>query len=83
MICNYIGNYNVAQALSWASSSTFVSKALSSYTVNGAAGGLFKTAGNLSWLQVYQAGHEVPFYQPALALQVFKQTMSKKPLSST
>jgi carboxypeptidase C (cathepsin A) len=78
-----LGNFNVANAVSWASQSTFASKALSSYTVNGKAGGLFKTLSNFSWLQVYGAGHEVPFYQPELALQVFKQTMSKKPLSST
>jgi len=28
-------------------------------------------------------GHEVPYYQPALALQAFQQTMQKKAISST
>lgn len=83
MICNYLGNFNVANSLVWPSSATFKSKTLSSYTVNGTAGGLFKTVSNLSWLQVYKAGHEVPYYQPALALQAFKQTLGKQPLSST
>jgi len=36
--------------------------ATTSYTVNGTAGGLFKTLDNLSWIQVYGAGHEVPYY---------------------
>jgi hypothetical protein len=36
---------------------------VSSYTVNGAAGGTFKTVGNLSWLRVFGAGHEVPYYR--------------------
>ena len=82
-ICNYEGGFNVVNAISWSQQATFAKTALKSYTVNGAAGGLFKTLGNLSWLQVYAAGHEVPFYQPKVALQVFEQTMKKTPLAST
>ena len=33
--------------------------------------------------RVFGAGHEVPYYQPAVALQVFKQTMGQQALSST
>ena len=82
-ICNYQGGFAVANALSWSGSSTFAGEALTSYTVNGNKTGLFKTYQNLSWLQVFQAGHEVPYYQPATALQVFTQTMNQKPLSVT
>jgi carboxypeptidase C (cathepsin A) len=82
-ICNYEGGFNVANSLSWSGQSQFVNTALKSYTVNGASTGLYKTVNNLSWLQVYAAGHEVPYYQPATALQVFKQTLSQKPLSGT
>jgi hypothetical protein len=76
---------------------------VASYTVSGTAAGTFKTVGNLSWLRVFGAGHEVPYYrtyfqlvwkveevamltyhiEPAVALQVFKQTMQKKAISST
>ena len=56
---------------------------MTSYTVNGTAGGTFKNVGNLSWLRVFGAGHEVPYYQPAVALQVFTQTMQKKAIFST
>ena len=45
--------------------------------------GEFKTSGNLSWLRVYGAGHEVPAYQPQAALAAFVATLSKKPISST
>ncbi|KAH8815534.1 carboxypeptidase-like protein S1 [Xylogone sp. PMI_703] len=82
-ICNYVGGEAVANAVTYSGSSTFKSKAQTNYTVNGVAGGTFKTVGNLSWLRVFGAGHEVPFYQPALALQVFKQTLQKQPISST
>ena len=79
-ICNYLGNYNVAQQVA---PSGFNNKALQSYTVNGKAGGLYKTQNNFSWLQVYGAGHEVPYYAPAVALQAFKQTMMKGVIAST
>ncbi|KAM3070492.1 hypothetical protein ACMFMG_010315 [Clarireedia jacksonii] len=82
-ICNWFGNLAAANAITYSSSAAFNAAAVKSYTVNGVAGGTYKTAGNLSWLRVFGAGHEVPYYQPALALQAFKQTMSKKPISST
>lgn len=82
-ICNWFGGLAAANAITYSGASTFKSKALASYTVNGAAGGTFKNVGNLSFLRVFGAGHEVPYYTPELALQVFKQTMSKKAISST
>jgi carboxypeptidase C (cathepsin A) len=82
-ICNWFGGLNVANAITYSGSSAFNSKAVTNYTVSGVAGGTFKTVDNLSWLRVFGAGHEVPYYQPAVALQVFKQTMQKQPLSST
>jgi len=45
--------------------------------------GVFKTAGNLSFLNVFNAGHEVPAYQPVLSLQAFIQTLTQQPLSSS
>ncbi|GAM88844.1 hypothetical protein ANO11243_068780 [Dothideomycetidae sp. 11243] len=82
-ICNYMGGFGVANAVKWSGQSQFANLGLKSYTVKGAAGGLYKTLKNFNWLQVYGAGHEVPYYQPAVALQVFEQIMSQKPLSST
>lgn len=62
-ICNWFGNQAAAEAVTWASSAAFKAKALASYTVNGVAGGTFKNVGNLSFLRVFGAGHEVPFYR--------------------
>jgi carboxypeptidase C (cathepsin A) len=102
-ICNWFGGFDVANAIQYSGSATFSTTAVQNYTVSGKAGGEFKTVDNLSWLRVFGAGHEVPYYrefitrsresmrievltsfiEPEVALQVFKQTLSKKPLSST
>jgi carboxypeptidase C (cathepsin A) len=82
-ICNTQGVEAVVNTISYPNSAEFQAKALTPYTVNGIEGGLFKTAGNLSFLRVYGAGHEVPYYSPKLALQAFSQTLAKQALSST
>jgi hypothetical protein len=73
----------VLAQLQFAQSAEFNSKFLTPYTVDGVQYGVFKTAGSLSFLNVFDAGHEVPAYQPAPALQAFIQTLSRQPLSST
>ena len=82
-ICNYEGGLQAANNVTYAGTAKFNAAALSSYTVNGKASGLFKTQGKFSYLQVFKAGHEVPYYQPALALQVFTQTMKGNAISGT
>ena len=82
-ICNWFGGQDAANAVSWSGQSQFQAKTLAPYNVAGTQGGTFKTVNNFSFLRVFGAGHEVPFYTPQLALQVFKQTMMQQPLSST
>lgn len=52
------------------------------FNMNGKKMGEYKNIKNLSWLRVHEAGHEVPAYQPEVALEAFKQTMAKKGISS-
>lgn len=77
-ICNYIGGYNAIQSIA---SCQFKREKLKPYTVKGKEYGLYKSVKNLNWLQVYEAGHEVPAYQPEVSLEVFKTIMFKKPLT--
>lgn len=81
--CDWMGNLEAANAVEYSGHNKFKSKAVSNYTVNGVVKGTFKTVGKLSWLRVFDAGHEVPAFQPELALQVFIQTMKKKGIYST
>lgn len=50
-------------AVNFSNAATFRNMAVSNYTVGGIAGGTFKTVDNLSWLRVFAAGHEVPYYR--------------------
>lgn len=58
-ICNWMGNFGVANSINWSGKTTFASKAVTPYTVSGTSYGEFKSVSNLSWLRVYAAGHEV------------------------
>ena len=82
-ICNTAGVQAVIAQLQFTQSAEFNSKSLVPYTVGGVQYGEFKTADNFSFLNVFKAGHEVPAYQPALALQAFMQTLTLQPLRST
>ncbi|KAK2008829.1 serine carboxypeptidase [Colletotrichum eremochloae] len=78
-ICNYVGNYNVVQKIGGAE---FEKAEMKPFNLNGKKMGEYKSVKNLSWVRVYEAGHEIPAYQPEVAFEVFRQTMSKKPISS-
>lgn len=45
-------------------------------TVDGVEYGESREYGNFSFTRVYEAGHEVPFYQPIAALQLFNRTIN-------
>ncbi|KAN0107695.1 carboxypeptidase S1 [Russula decolorans] len=82
-ICNYIGAEAMVGSLNTSFSAEFASQNFTTYTVNGEPAGLYKNAGTFSYLRVYGAGHEVPAYRGAAALQMFTQIMSGQSLSST
>ncbi|KAF7373347.1 Carboxypeptidase [Mycena sanguinolenta] len=90
MMCNYMGNerwlevlesafqreYVVAEPIPWitTNSGKFAG------TVRSAGGGGF-TAGNITFVTVFEAGHMVPFDQPEAALDLFSRWISNMPLS--
>lgn len=61
--------------MSWDLQSTFNKQGWTPLQVGGHVYGVYKAAGNLTYLRVFEAGHEVPAYQPLISLEVFKQTM--------
>lgn len=59
----WMGNYDAAQAVEFDGQTEFRAASLEPYKVNGVEGGTFKTVDNFSFLRVYEAGHEVPYYR--------------------
>jgi len=71
--CSYISNKREAESIEWPYQSDFVAKELEPYTVDGVEKGAIKTVEGLSYMRVYEAGHDLAYFQPALALQVMRQ----------
>ncbi|PYI01391.1 putative carboxypeptidase S1 [Aspergillus sclerotiicarbonarius CBS 121057] len=82
-ICNWIGVYDVANAVQFPGQREFHDAPLHPYTVDGVEMGMFKSVGNFSFLRVFEAGHEVPYYQPETALQAFAQIIRQEGIYST
>ena len=57
-----MGNQAAAEEVSFPGQAAFKAQALVPYNVNGKQGGTFKTQDNFSFLRVFGAGHEVPYY---------------------
>lgn len=62
-ICNWEGVLWASYALEWPGQNKFVAAPFSNYTVDGKAHGRYKTAENLSFLKVWEAGHSVAYYR--------------------
>jgi carboxypeptidase C (cathepsin A) len=62
-ICNWKGNLATADNLKHPAKAQFASKKLEPYKVSGKSMGEYKTAGKLSFLRVFAAGHTVMAYR--------------------
>lgn len=60
--CNWVGNLASIDTVSYPGQKNFTEAALKPYKLNGVAAGEFKVSGNMAFLKVYQAGHEIPYY---------------------
>ncbi|KAH6969268.1 putative carboxypeptidase S1 [Fusarium avenaceum] len=82
-VCNWVGNERVADAVEWSQQKTFFNQKLQPYTVNGVEKGSFKSVGNLHFVRVFDAGHNVWWYQPETSLQITTQLLSNDGIFST
>ncbi|KAI1384015.1 putative carboxypeptidase S1 [Hypoxylon trugodes] len=82
-LCNWPGTLDVADAIPWSGQEIFANQTLVPYTLHGTEKGTFKTLDNLVFMRIYEAGHNLPFYQPEVSLQIFRQTMEKGGLVPT
>lgn len=71
-VCDWQGTLEVANTVEWDHRNEFASRSLEPYTVNGTEKGTSKHVENLTFMRVFEAGHDLAFYRqcnPALGLR--------------
>ncbi|KAI4689380.1 uncharacterized protein J4E88_002732 [Alternaria novae-zelandiae] len=74
-ICNWFGGEAISLAMEYAHSDEFRAAGYAPMMVDGTEYGEVRQYGNFSFARVYEAGHEIPYYQPVAALAYFNRTL--------
>ncbi|KAJ1890507.1 hypothetical protein LPJ66_007438 [Kickxella alabastrina] len=82
-ICNWHGNLAVARALNWHGKGAFKNAISAPWnwptkSGNKVGAGEVLSAENLTFLRVFEAGHEVPYYQPQASLYMLAQFITSQ-----
>lgn len=81
--CNWIGGEAASLAINYTSSAEFQAAGYEPIRVNATYdGGLVRQYGNLSFSRVFQAGHEVPSWQPETALAIFNRALGNRDIAT-
>ncbi|KAF2461314.1 Alpha/Beta hydrolase protein [Lineolata rhizophorae] len=81
--CNWFGGERVSLAIPHAQSDAFAAAGYADIQVNDSyVGGLVRQHGNLSFSRVFQAGHEVPAYQPETAYRIFMRALFNRDIAT-
>ncbi|KAF2435542.1 alpha/beta-hydrolase [Tothia fuscella] len=76
-ICNWVGGERVSLAVNHTRAAQFRSAGYTEVRTNDTyVGGMVRQHGNFSFTRVFQAGHEVPAYQPETAYEIFRRSMN-------
>jgi carboxypeptidase C (cathepsin A) len=79
-VCNVIGNEAVADEIGHEGfdEAGYAALETSDHTKHGEV----KQAGIFSFVRIYDSGHEVPFYQPLAALEIFERAIAGKDIAT-
>ncbi|KAI0156451.1 carboxypeptidase S1 [Xylariaceae sp. FL1272] len=81
--CNWLGGEAVSLAINYTGTDKFHEAGYTDIVVNDTyIGGQVRQYGNLSFSRVYQAGHEIPSYQPETAYQMFNRALFNKDIAT-
>lgn len=79
-VCNWIGGEVVADMIGAPGYDT--AGYVNITTSDGIVHGQVKQAELFSFVRIYEAGHEVPFYQPLAALEVFERALNQTDIAT-
>lgn len=81
--CNWIGGEASSLAINYSSTAQFHAAGYEPIQVNATyEGGLVRQYGNLSFSRVFQAGHEVPSWQPETAAAIFTRALGNRDIAT-
>ncbi|KAI1506444.1 carboxypeptidase S1-like protein B [Biscogniauxia marginata] len=81
--CNWLGGEAVSLAINHTGAAAFAAAGYADIVVNETyVGGQVRQRGNLSFSRVYQAGHEIPSYQPEAAYRLFSRALFDRDLAT-
>ncbi|KAF2497731.1 peptidase S10, serine carboxypeptidase [Lophium mytilinum] len=75
-ICNWFGGEAISKSINYTHQAEFNAAGYEPFKVDGVQYGEVRQRGNFSFTRVYEAGHEVPYYQPIAALALFNRTIN-------
>lgn len=73
---NWFGGEAVSLQVNYTHTAEFNAAGYVPMVVDGVEYGETREYGNFSFTRVYESGHEVPYYQPIAALQLFNRTIN-------
>ncbi|KAK3695930.1 hypothetical protein LTR37_018285 [Vermiconidia calcicola] len=81
--CNWIGGEAVSLAIDYSGTEVFNSAGYAPIQANESyVGGQVRQYGNLSFSRVYQAGHEIPSYQPETSYRIFMRALFNQDIAT-
>ena len=75
-ICNWLGNRGWTDALEWPGHKGFAEAEIKDLVVDEAKYGKVKSSGNFTFIQIFQAGHMVPYDQPKPSLDFYNRWLA-------
>ncbi|KAJ7285316.1 alpha/beta-hydrolase [Mycena rebaudengoi] len=78
--CNWLGVHASVSAMDWYGKERLAATPFTEMIIDGTPVAAFQNVDNFSFARVYEAGHQVPAFQPAVSLEIFKQVIQMQPL---
>ncbi|KAE8391260.1 Alpha/Beta hydrolase protein [Aspergillus alliaceus] len=80
--CNWVGGELASLAIPYSRAAEFSDAGYSPLITQDGIQGMTRQVGNYSFTRVYQAGHEVPSYQPVAAYEIFRRATFNRDIAT-
>ncbi|KAK7442007.1 hypothetical protein VKT23_016284 [Stygiomarasmius scandens] len=80
--CNWLGGHASVLAMDWFGKEQLANTPFTNMTIDDTPVAAIQNVENFSFARVFQAGHEVPAFQPQVAFEIFRQIINMEQLHS-